>query len=503
MLFLVNPRVTKPENRRFPLSLLNLGAALPAEVNWQIVDENRPGVDVLEEVSRSIRGCETDPQVRPLIAITVMPGPQLPRAVALSKELKSRHPQVPIVWGGYFPSLYPEPVLESNAVDWLIRGQGERTLVELLEALRGERDPHTIAGLWFKNAAGEYRGKERVWEGPDAFPPPPYHKINVGEYLKATFLGQRTGVYQSSIGCPYGCSFCGVIGAFGRKELFEDPERVETNLRLLVENHGLDAVHFYDNNFFLKEDRALDLCGRLESLSLNWWCEARIDVLLRFTDTTWRRIAASGLKMVFLGAESGSNESLLRMDKQLTVEQIEEIAVRTREHCIAPEFSFCLGDPEDPEADVLRTLALIRRLKQLNESSEIILYYYTPTPQRRPTAYGSEVDEAPTPATLEEWSEPAWVDWMSHTNPHLPWLSADLRTTVESFQLVLSSRFPSQHDRRIGAWRKQVLRAAAWWRWWRGDYSDPYLLRRLKKWSRTPEVDAQAYGHLREQQSEA
>src|SRR5690606_41520286 len=111
------------------------------------------------------------------------------------------------------------------------------------------------------------------------------------------------------------------------------------HFRWLVEQHGMDGVHFYDNNFFVKEDHALELCERIEPLRLSWWCEARIDALLRFSDATWRRIARAGLRMVFLGAESGSDEVLRRMNKKLTTAQTLEVAARTREHGIIPEFS--------------------------------------------------------------------------------------------------------------------------------------------------------------------
>nr|NIR61835.1 B12-binding domain-containing radical SAM protein [Gammaproteobacteria bacterium] len=226
-------------------------------------------------------------------------------------------------------------------------------------------------------------GPERPWIGPDDLPPPPYHRVPVDDYLMPTFLGRRSGVYQASIGCPYGCNFCGVISVFGSREKLESPVRTAAHLGYLVERHGLDGVHFYDNNFFVKEDHARELCERIEPFGLSWWCEARIDALLRFSDATWRRIARAGLRMVFLGAESGSDEVLRRMNKKLTTEQTLEVAARTREHGIIPEFSFVLGGPDDPEGEIENTLAFIRELKSVNPAMELITYFYTPTPQRR------------------------------------------------------------------------------------------------------------------------
>ena len=137
MIILVNPRATRPTNRRFPLSVMAIGAALPAG--------HRPGRSSTATCRTSIhrrgdrradverQAGEPDP-VR-AVAITVMPGPQLVSAVPLAKAVKARFPDVPIIWGGNFGSLYPGPVLNAPYVDWLVRGQGEQPSCELLDVI--------------------------------------------------------------------------------------------------------------------------------------------------------------------------------------------------------------------------------------------------------------------------------------------------------------------------------------------------------------------------------
>ncbi len=498
MIVFVNPRATRPANRRFPLSLMAVGAALPANITWEIVDGNLPNLDMLGEIAARIqhRAGTTDPVQA--IAITVMPGPQLVSAVPLSKALKARFPGVPIVWGGNFGSLYPHPVLEAPYVDWLVRGQGEQTFVELLDALGGARDPKAIPGLAFRERDGaHWIGPERAWLGPEALPDPPYHKIAVADYLHPTFLGQRSGVYQASIGCPFGCSFCGVISVYGRREKVQPPARTAEHLGFLARSHGMDSVHFYDNNFFLGEAHAREVATAFAPLGLRWWCEARVDALARFSDETWRALRKAGLTMVFCGAESGSDDVLARMNKGITTDQIATVAARTREHGIIPEFSFVFGDPQEPEPAIETTLVFIRRLKAINPEMELISYFYTPTPQRGGT-YGDVDALAGTPDSLEEWITPDWVAWMTHEHPRTPWLAPRLKARVDDFELVLKSRFPSVHDRRTRGWGKAAGRLAAHRRWARGDYEDPRLLRLIRHLARTQPDDAQAYGHLRE-----
>lgn len=497
MIVLVNPRATRPRNRRFPLSVMAIGAALPAGEPWEIVDGNLPGADVVAEVSARIDAARSAGDAVRAVAFTVMPGPQLVNAVPAARAIKARYPDVPMVWGGNFPSLYPAPVLGAPYVDWVVKGQGERTFVELLDVLAGRRDPKTVSGLCFVEPDGSHwLGMERRWEGPDELPEPPYHKIRVAEYLHPTFLGRRSGVYQASIGCPYGCKFCGVISVFGSRELVQAPARTAGHLTFLARQHGMDSVHFYDNNFFVREDQARELAERIAPLGLRWWCEARVDALMRFSDDTWRLLKRSGLTMVFCGAESGSDDVLRRMNKGTTTQQILDVARRTREFGIIPEFSFVFGDPDDPGGEIENTLAFIRRLKRVNPSMELISYFYTPTPQRRGT-YGDVDALSGTPANLEEWTEPEWLAWMTHEDPRVPWLPRPLKARVENFELVLKSRFPSVHDYRTAAWGKALGRVLAHRRWKRGRYDDPRTLRAIRRLARRTPDDSQAYGHLR------
>jgi anaerobic magnesium-protoporphyrin IX monomethyl ester cyclase len=497
MILLVNPRATRPGNRRFPLSVMAVGAALPEGTTWEIVDGNLPLADPLQEIAGHVdrqRGGQDPVQA---VAFTVMPGPQLTNAVPLARAVKARYPDLPIVWGGNFPSLYPAPVLNAPYVDWVVRGQGERTFVELLDVWSGTRDPKTIPGVAFRESDGPlWIGPERPWAGPDELPAPPYSKIAVDTYLQPTFLGRRSGVYQSSIGCPFGCNFCGVIAVLGQRQRQQSPQRTVDHLEYLIRHHGMDSVHFYDNNFFVGEDHAQELAERLRPLNIRWWCEARVDTLSRYSDATWRMLRAAGLTMVFCGAESGSDAVLRKMNKKITTAQIVEVAARAREHGIIPEFSFIFGDPDDPGGEIDNTLAFVRRLKQVNPAMELIAYFYTPTPQRQAT-YGGIDPLAGTPTTLEEWIEPDWVAWMTHEDPQVPWLDRTLRARVEDFALVLKSRYPSVHDRRTREWGKIAGRLLARRRWSAGDYANPRVLRAVRRWARTTPDDRQAYGHLR------
>ena len=459
MIILYHPKSTKARSRRFPLSVLSLAAVLEGREDYVIVDGNvDPTPDsTLERLGR-------DHEVE-LLAVSVMPGPQMVAAMETCRKVRPRAPHVPIVWGGYFPSLYTQTTLNASYVDFAVLGPGEETLLELIEALRGKRGLETVRGLAFKDASGQqHKSAERDLKSPDAFPWYPYHRIDASQYILPTFLGRRTAVHQASVGCPFHCNFCGVVSAFGSREKMESPARTEAILRHLKSSYGVDAIQFYDNNFFLREDHALDLAERMTPLAIRWWCEARIDTLLGYGDATLSAIRRSGCAMIFFGAESGSDWVLKEMNKQLRTEQTLELARRIREFGIIPEFSFVVGNPRDPERDTHECLQFIRRIKQLNPESEIIVQHYTPVPQRD-RMYGGVDKLMDFPSTPEEWATERWLNFSLRKDPRTPWLRPDLKRLIDNFELVVGSRWPTVQDIRLPAWGRQLLKALSAWRY--------------------------------------
>jgi radical SAM superfamily enzyme YgiQ (UPF0313 family) len=385
-------------------------------------------------------------------------------------------PEVPIVWGGYFPSLYPDASLNAHYVDYVVRGQGEDTLLELLEAIRGQRSLASIRGISYMESGKYQKNPERVFKGPDAFPWSPFHRLHVERYLRPSYFGKRTAVHHASIGCPFQCSFCGVHAAYGSRERMESPARTAAILEHLVTQYRADSVQFYDMNFFLKEDLARDLAERITPLNLRWWCEARIDTVGGYSDSTLELLQRAGCTMIFFGAESGSDWVLKEMRKGITSAQTLDLAGRIRRFGIIPEFSFVIGNPKDPERDTNETLAFIRKIKRLNPDSEIIIYHYTPTPQRE-TMYGEIDDQIEFPATPEEWATKRWMDFTLRIDPATPWLKRKTKALIDNFETVVSSRWPTVQDIRAPRWSRSMLKTLSSWRYAAKIYANPVELK--------------------------
>ena len=470
MIILFHPRATKPRNCRLPLAVMALAAVLEGREEYRIIDGN-----LEEDPTAAILSTINVHQVE-LLGVSCMPGPQMVAAMETCREIRRLRPHVRIVWGGYFPSLYPDATLNAKYVDYVVRGQGEDTLLELIDALRGKRTLESILGLCYKDAFGFHRtNAERPMKGPDEFPWSPFHRLPVEKYLRPSFFGKRTAVHHASIGCPFNCSFCGVHAAYGRAERMESPERTVKILNYLVGRYGADSVQFYDMNFFLREDHARELADRLAPLNLRWWCEARVDIMSRYSDATLEAIKKAGCAMIFFGAESGSDWVLKEMQKGITTEETVTMAHRTREFGIIPEFSFVIGNPGDPERDTRETVSFIRKLKRINPDSEIIVQHYTPTPQPG-KMYGDVDSQIAFPDSPAGWAEKEWMDYTLRIDTHAPWLKTKTKKLIDNFETVVASRWPTVQDIRAPQWSRVLLKILSWWRYAFRVYSFPFEL---------------------------
>jgi len=484
---LINARICSQRSARLPLSLLHLGAVLEGKHEYTILDGNLEP-DCAKLAADAVRAQQHD-----LVGLTVMPGPQVGPSIEVSKAVREADPRVPIVWGGYFPTMYTAAALNASYVDYVVRGQGEATLLELLDALPDDDAIGRVAGLSYVRDGQLVNTPNRHFLPPDSFPPLPYAKAGDWDrYLQPSCLGRRTALHQAALGCRYRCSFCGVVSMFnGHTELPAGEHLRQAALRLRDEL-GADCLQFVDHNFFDSEAASQPLIEALVDAGLPWWAYARADALSSFSDETWQLLERSRFRMAYIGAEAASEDVLKRMRKGTLPQQTLEAAAKCREHGVIPELSFVLGGPEDPESEVETTLQFVKRVKQVNPEAEVILYIYTPTPQRDAAAYRADPtavhlpqqalygpDGPALPTTPEEWCEPRWIDYVCHRDA--PWLTDRMRHRIHDFATVLGCRFPTVQDVRVPSWGKAVLREMSRLRYATGWYRNPAELRLARK----------------------
>lgn len=481
MILLYNPISSANKKPVMPIALLALGAVLEGLYEYRIVDGNIVA-DPFGFMSELIRTQHIE-----MLGVTVMGGPQLENAVSVCRKLKSHFPELNIIWGGYFPTQHYDVCLRADFVDYVIRGHGEYPFLDLIEALGAHKDilQHPVDGVACKEPVSGTIVKSEVAQvpQPDELPSFPYHRIDMLKYPRKTYLGQRTLSHHSSYGCPFYCNFCAVVNMVNGRWKAQSAKRTAETVRQLVTKYGADSIEFFDNNFFVNEHRTADFSEQITDLEINWWGEARIDTMLKYSDSTWQKMKKSGLKMVFLGAESGSDKTLQRMNKggSASTEKTLELAARMRSYHVIPEYSFVMGNPPEPDKDIEDTIRFIRKVKQVNPETEIIMYMYTPVPLSGDLFDQAKANGFTFPESLEEWISPEWKDFAQRRSHNLPWMKDPLRKRVHNFERVLNAYYPTSTDIRLQGSLKKLLRLAGGFRYHFNYYNYPLELRLLQR----------------------
>ena len=476
-IILYNPISTSPGKQRLPMSLLSIASMLMDSYQVELIDGNLvddPAQRIIELVK------STGSKV---LGVTVMPGPQLRQAVPVSKQVKEACPDLTIVWGGYFPSNHYETVLKSDYVDYVIVSQGEVGFRKLVDKIHKGGADADIPSLAYKN--GSIQATPRAPIVPlNNVPQYPYDILNMEDYISSSYLGKRVLAHHTSWGCPFACNFCAIVPLARRQWSAESPERVVNTMQMMKDRWNIDGMEFHDMDFFVKEERSLEIAERMIGMDINWWGLGRVDTLMSYSDKSFDTLAKSGAKMIFMGAESGDDETLKLMNKggKSGVALTLAIAERMKHFGIVPEFSFVLGTPPDPIASIEKTITFIRQVKEINPASELILYMYTPTPQENSTLlHEAESLGFSFPQTLEEWAGEDWADKSLRRNPGTPWSQDPVRKKIRDFETVINAYYPTVTDMRLQSTMRHLLKTISGWRYNLEFYTNPYELKVLQR----------------------
>lgn len=493
---LFNPRAAK-HKARIPNSVLQVAASIDGKRDWAIVDGNRE-IDPLPKIVEHLKSGKYK-----YFGSTVMPGPQLQQVVPIVKAVREQFPHIINIWGGYFPSNQYKSVLSSDYVDYIVDGPGDTAFPSLLEALENDQPLHEIRNLIFQEGEHFIRTARETLPNMDKLPALPYDKLNdfypMEGYLQRTFLGHRTIAYHSSFGCPFTCSFCAVVPIYNARWKGKSAKGVFDDIMHLKEKYGGDAIEFHDNNFFVSRKRTVEFAKLIKEHKMNWWGEGRIDTMDKYTDEDLALLREAGCRMIFFGAETGSDEVLAKMDKggTQTAEQIRSFAARLKRFDIIPEYSFVLGLPGDNPEAVMKQIdddiSFIREIKQINPDTEIIIYVYSPVPTEGSELYQQITDAGFSfPDSLEEWVSPVWENFDLRKNPLTPWLTPKMVDKIRNFETVLNGYFPTRSDLKLSPFQRRTMRAISSVRYKRQLYWKPYELKALQKFwlkYRQPEVE--------------
>lgn len=282
---------------------------------------------------------------------------------ALKLASRAKASGKPVVLGGYHASFMDEEALSTGLVDYVVRGEGEYVMLELVKALERGEDVRDVKGISYMRGDELVRNEGAdIVDDLDEMPVPARDLLPVRSYPMRLDGAPMTSVITSR-GCPYDCSFCAASRFCGTKWRARSPESVVDELKLLKRQFGFGAVSFVDDNFMLSPKRVSEICdGILKNrVGVNWMALSRADTIVK-EEALVEKMHRAGARILFLGIESGAQEVLDDYGKREDVELFHKAIDILRKYNIRTWASFIIGAVEESKKMVKKTLELAKKL---------------------------------------------------------------------------------------------------------------------------------------------
>lgn len=337
------------------------------------------------------------PQIVGFSCPTVKYEPAL-KIAGIAKEID---PDVKVVFGGCHPTVLAGQVLTNKAVDFVIRGEGEHTLSQLVSGLEGNTSLGDIEGLSYKiNDSIQHNKKRELIPDLNQLPFPARRLLrNVSGYD-----AEDMGLMMGSRGCPFQCTYCASQNMWGRRVRYRSVGNIIAEIREVKEQFGTTQFSFEDDSFTANPKLIGEFCQQLisQQLRIGWSAITRINLL---NDDLISQMKSAGCNHIRVGIESGSDKILGATNKGLTVAQMRAGAKVLHRHGVYWSAYFMMGLPSETEDDILASVKLMKEIKP----DYCTISIFTPYPG---TVIYDELKEKGMVSEDMDWSR------FSHASPH-------------------------------------------------------------------------------------
>lgn len=327
-----------------------VAAAEREDIKVKIIDEQIEG-DVIELVREYVKGMEK-PYIFGFSVLTAA----FKNALKVSKELKQIYPDSIILFGGIHPTAMPNEVLSYNHVDYVIRGEGEKILIEFYRYVKEGRDYTHLDNLSYrKNGKVVHNSRRFIMDALDSYPKFPYHLFDPKRY--------DLGFVLSSRGCPYQCIFCSNRVTTGRKYRFRSAGTVVDELEMLNQKYEKKYILFFDDNLLVSEERIYELIDAIKKKNLHrkmsFNFQARGD---NVNPKLLHDLYGAGFRSIFFGMETASEKVMQIVKKGETVSQCIDAVRVAKKVGFHVSATFIYGLPGETHTDRAEAVRLSREL---------------------------------------------------------------------------------------------------------------------------------------------
>ncbi len=307
---------------------------------------------------------------------------------------KSHKTSPKVIIGGTLVTSESKLMLESLNPDFAVVGEGELTIVELLNVLETKSDVGKVNGIIYRNSAGEIIStpKRELINNLDSLPFPEFDDLSFSEYLDnqdstatpfSLFDYPRPYPILCSRGCPFQCTFC--YHSLGRKYRNRSIENIIQELREVIPKYKINIIFFYDDLFAVNKERLYGLCKEIKNVlketpwDCKWFCQLSVQ---NVDDEMLKILKDAGCVSISYGFESYNQNVLKSMNKPITPPQIDTTVKLTKKYGFVINAGFIFGDRAETKETARETLEYWKN----NCDGQIQLNFIQPTP-------GSEIYE--------------------------------------------------------------------------------------------------------------
>lgn len=291
-------------------------------------------------------------------------------AYTLSRLIKNYKSDMPLIAGGWHPTILPEEAIKKGLFDYAVRGEGEETIAELIRAIEQKQEAKDILGISYKvNNEIRHNPNRPFIKDLDSIPLPAFQLLHDYENQKASCTGIVT-----SRGCPFSCTYCASKVMWTQKVRFRSADNVVDEIKYRYEKLGIRSFSFNDDTFTFNANRVKEICNKIIKLGLKirWQCDTRGDTL---DLEILKLMKKAGCDHIYLGLETGSPKILKQIKKYIDIATVKKAVNLARRADIETTVYFMVGFPNETKDDIEMSIDAMKDIKPDNAIWSILTLY--------------------------------------------------------------------------------------------------------------------------------
>jgi anaerobic magnesium-protoporphyrin IX monomethyl ester cyclase len=312
---------------------------------------------------------------------------------AFIAKIRNAYPGAPIIVGGPGATLEWETFIRDPNIDFVVLGEGEGTIVDLLDALTGKKHITEVAGIVYKENDGTVRKNPKRDPLPiDEIPWPARHLLPMDNYMRWRAKQGRFRVPATAIltsrACPYNCVFCNLRNIWGRRWRGRNPNDVVDEIQYLVKTYGTRRILIQDDNFAASPERVEEICNAIlqRKLDISWAVQPGFAAWM-LSKNLLKKLRDSGVYLFVIQVESGNKKTLEYMHKRIDLDHVREIVKYANRLGMLVQSNIIIGLWNETREDIEESIRMAESLRV------DALNYIVPIPYRHTPMYEDYVRE--------------------------------------------------------------------------------------------------------------